>query len=124
MPGVRKFREMVEKYELKYDGANVTARLTAVVDIKNARYESASSPVVNIVETVRSILESSGVPAGLHGSYYAFAQKLAKLTFSHSGPTLDLLVSGLKSYFVTAHKLDTNILDKIILAVLGAVPPY
>ncbi len=124
MPGVRRFREMREKYELKYDGANVTARLTAVKEIMDARYEAASSPVVNVVETVRSILETNGVPAGLHGTYYAFAQELAKLMFSHSGATLDLLVAGKKSYYITAHGLDPTILDKIILAVLGAVPPY
>ena len=124
MPGVRRFREMREKYVLKYDGDNVTARITAVKDIMDARYESASSPVVNVVETVRSILETNGVPAGLHGPYYAFAQELARLMFSHSGATLDFLVAGKKSYYITAHGLDATILDKIILAVLGAVPPY
>lgn len=124
MPGVRRFRDMREKYEIKYDGANVTTVLTNVLPLLLSRYEGASSPVVNTVETVRSILETSGVPAGLHGIYYSFAQELAKMMFSHSGPTLDLLISGKKAYYVTAHKADPKVLDKIILSILGAVPPY
>ena len=124
MPGVRRIREMLEKYEAKYDGDNVTTRLTAVKEIMDARYEAGSSPIVNVIETVRDILETNGVPAGLHGPYYAFAQELSKMMFSHSGATLDLLVAGKKQYYVTAHGLDPAILDKIILAVLGAVPPY
>ncbi|MEM0459286.1 MAG: hypothetical protein QXZ31_05425 [Thermofilaceae archaeon] len=124
MPGVRSFRDMREKYELKYDGATVTARWTALKTIIDARFESASSPIVNIIETVRTILSTNGVPAGLQGPYYAFAQELGKLMFSHSGATLQALISGKKAYYVTAHKLDPEILDKIVLAVLGTVPPY
>jgi len=124
VPGVRRIREMIEKYETKYDGDNVTTRITAVKELMDARYEAGSSPIVNVIETVRDILETNGVPAGLHGPYYAFAQELAKMTFSHSGAALDFLVAGKKHFYVTAHGLDPNILDKIILAVLGAVPPY
>ncbi len=124
MPIVRTFADAREKYVTKYDGANVTARLTAVGEIKNRRYQAGSSTIYNIVETVRGILESSGVPALAHGMYYAFAQKITKLTFSHSGATLSQMVSGLKAQWVTAYKADPAILDKIILAVLGTVPPY
>lgn len=124
MPGVRRFREMHEKYVLKYDGTNVTNRLTAVKEIMDARYEAASSTIVNIIETVRGILEDNGVPAGFHGPYYGFAQELVKATFSHSGATLDLWIAGKKQYYITAHGLDPAILDKIVLAVLGAIPPY
>jgi len=124
MPGVKRFGDMREKYELKYDGANVTTALTAVEEIKNRRYEAFSSPIVNIIETVRPILEANGVPAGQHGIYYAFAQVIQSKAFSHSGATLDSIIAGKKSEWITAHKADPTILDKIILAIIGTLPPY
>jgi len=125
MPFVRKIADRLEKYELKYpDAATMTARITAVKPIMDLRYEAASSPTANVVDIVRGIVESEGVPSGLHGIYYAFGQILAKLMFSHFGPTLNKEIVGLKQMFVTAYGADAVILDRIITAVLGAVPPY
>jgi len=124
MPGVIRFGGMREKYEAKYDGANVTTALTAVEEIKNRRYEAFSSPIVNIIETVRNILETNGVPAGLHGIYYAFAEVIQSATFSHFGASLDSYIAGKKAEWVTAHKADPTILDKIVLAIIGTLPPY
>jgi hypothetical protein len=125
MPGVRTFSDRIEKYRLKYpDAATMTARLTAVKPLMDLRYQAASSPIVNAVAVVRNIVESSGVPSGLHGMYYAFGQLIAKLQFSHSGATLNAEVTGLKNYFVTAFKADPAILNKIITALLGGTPPY
>jgi len=124
MPRVRNVADMIEKYTAKYDGANVTARLTAVKPLMDLRYEAASSPVVNNVEIVRNILESAGVPTGTHGIYYAFGQLVAKAAFSHSGLTLQKVVAGLKKYFVTAHGADPTILDSIIAELTGVTPAY
>jgi len=124
MAGVRRFGDMLQKYTAKYSGTNVTTALTAVKEIMDSRFEAAVSPITSVLETVRSILESNGVPAGFHGLYYAFAQELVRLTFSHSDETLNLLISGKKAYYSTALGADTTILDKIVLAVLGSVPPY
>jgi len=124
MPIVKRFQDMKAKYEKKYDGANVTTRLTAVKTLMDSRYEGAVSSIYNIVETVRDILSSEGVPTGQWAPYLAFGQILGKLMYSHSNVTLQKEVSGVKSYFVTAHKCDPAILDKIIEAVIGAVPPY
>jgi hypothetical protein len=126
MPFVRRFADRVEKYQTKYptDAAVITAKITAVKSIMDLRYEAASSPVVNVVSIVRNIVESEGVPSGQHALYYSFGQILAKLMFSHSGATLSKEISGLKQMWVTAYKADAAILDKIITAVLGAVPPY
>lgn len=125
MPGVRDVRDRLEKYGLKYpDAATMTARITAVKTLMDLRYEGASSPIVNVVDAVRSILEAEGVPAGMHGVYYAFAQMLQKALFSHSDATLGKVASGLKSYFVTAFGAEESIIDAILLAVLGTVPPY
>jgi len=125
MPAVRTFQDRVEKYQLKYpDAATQTARLTAVRDIMLLRFEAGSAPVADAIDTVRNIVESAGVPSGQHGVYYAFAQKLVKLMFSHSGLTLQYEVAGLKKYFATGLGADPRILDQIITAFLGSVPPY
>jgi len=89
-----------------------------------ARYEAGASVMYDVVERVRGLLDSLGVPAPLHGVYYAFAQKLASKTFSFSTATLQNYASALKTEWVTAHGADPSILDKIINIVLGAVPPY
>jgi len=125
MPFVRRIADRLEKYEVKYpDAATMTARITAVKTLMDLRYEAASSPISNVVDIVRGIIESEGVPTGLHGLYYAFGQIVAKLMFSHTGPTLNRELVGLKNMWVTAYGADSTVLDKIITAILGAVPPY
>jgi len=124
MPIVKRLGDMRTKYELKYDGTNVTNRLTAVKSIMDARYETAVSAIYNAVEVARNILSEEGVPTGQWAPYIAFAEMVAKAMFSHSGLTLQKEVSGIKSYFVTAYKCDAKVLDRIIEALIGAVPPY
>lgn len=124
MPIVKTLKDMHQKWYVKYDGANVTTRLTAVKALMDARYEGASSVIYDVVERVRDILSEEGVPTGLWATYISFAEMCAKLTFSHKGVTLQKEVGGLKNYFVSAFKADPAILDRIIEAVLGVVPPY
>ena len=124
MPIVKRLQDMYEKYYTKYDGDNVRTTFAAVSSIMYARYEGAMSPIYNVVETVRDILTSNGVPTGLHGMYYAFAQIIARMTFSHKAKTLQTEISGVKNYFITAYKADPKILDAIIQAVIGTLPPY
>lgn len=120
----RKARDMFEKYPLKYDGENVTTKLTAVKPLMELRYEAASSVIDTAVEAARSILSAKGVPTGQWAIYIAFAEILASKTLKHKGATLDAEASGLKQYFVTAHGADPAILDEIITAIIGAVPAY
>jgi len=125
MPFVRKIADRLEKYALKYaDAATMTAKLTAVKGLMDIRYEAGSSPIVNVVDIVRGIIESEGVPTGLHAMYYAFGQVVARLQFSHTGATLNKEIVGLKNMWVSAYNADATILDKIVTALLGAVPPY
>jgi len=124
MPIVKSLADMERKYYTKYDGANVTARLTAVKSIMDARYEGAVSTIYNVVETVRDVLSSEGVPTGQWAMYMSFGQIIAKLTFSHKNLTLQKEIAGVKNYFVTAYKADPAVLDKIVTAILGIVPPY
>jgi len=124
MPIVKRLSDMHKKYELKYDGTNVTTRLTSVKDLMDSRYEAAVSTIYDVVERVRDVLAEEGVPSGLWAKYLSFAQRIVKLTFSHKGLTLQNEISAEKSYFVTAYNADPAILDRIIEVVIGVVPPY
>ena len=124
MPVVKRLSDMRKKYELKYDGTNVTNRLTNVKDIMDARYEGAQAIIYQVVEATRDILSEEGVPTGLWATYLSFAQILAKLTFSHKGITLQKEASGVKNYFISSYNADPTILDRILETVLGLVPPY
>jgi len=126
MPIVKsRISDRYAKYALKYpDATTMTGRLTAVKEIMDLRYQAGSSVIYNAVEATRNILESKGVPTGLHGAYYAFAQELVQETFSHSGAVLNAIISGLKQKYVTAHGLDAKILDEIVKTVVGVLPPY
>jgi hypothetical protein len=125
MPTVRKLADRLEKYNIKYpDATTMTSRITAVKPLMDLRYEAGSSPVANVVDIVRGIIEPAGVPSGLHALYYSFGQIIAKLQFSHTGGTLNKEIIGLKNMWVTAYGADPDILDQIITAILGAVPPY
>lgn len=124
MPIVKGLRDMVEKYSLKYDQANYTAAITAVKTLMESAYQAGHSVIYDVVERVRGILDSEGVPSTLWGIYLAFAQKLASKTFSFSIKTLQTEASALKAEFVAAHGADPDILDKIIEAILGSVPTY
>jgi len=124
MPFVRSIKDMLEKYRAKYVPDTVGARFTAVKTLMDERYEGATSAIYNVVETVRAILTENAVPPALWGMYIAFGEILARYAFSHSGPVLERLASGLKQYWVTAKGADPTILDKIIEAIIGTVPPY
>jgi len=124
MPYVRGLREMLEKYRAKYVPDTVGTRFSQVKSLMDARFESASSPIANVIETVRVILTENGVPPALWGMYIAFGEILASKAFSHSGAVLEKVASGLKQAWVTGKGADPAILDKIIEAIIGAVPPY
>jgi len=124
MPTVKSLVDMHRKYDIKYDGTNVTTTFTAMKPLMEVRYEAGSAVIYNIVERVRDILSSEGVPTGLWATYLSFAEIIARMTFSHKDLTLQKEISGIKAYFTTAYKADTTILNKIVQAVLGTVPPY
>jgi len=120
----RSLMDMLEKYTKKYNADNVRTALTAVKEIMDTRYEGAVATITQVVETVRDILSNEGVPAGQWAPYIAFAEELAAKTFSHCGLTLQKFASGLKQQYITAHNCDPAILDKVIEAIIGTLPPY
>lgn len=124
MPIVKRVADMYEKYNLKYDGANVTTVLTAIKALMDANFQAGATPIFNVVERVRALLDSEGIPATLWGVYISFAERLQSKAFSFSGNTLAKEAAALKQEWVTAHGADPNIIDKIVNLVLGVAPPY
>ncbi|MEM1697685.1 MAG: hypothetical protein QXG48_03445 [Thermofilaceae archaeon] len=124
MPFVRGLKDIVAKYQVKYDGEIVTARWTQLGDLPFIRYQAGSAPIYNAVETARIVLADLGVPIGLHGPYFAFTQELAKLMFSHRGVALQKAIGGLKAKYKIAFGLSEEVLDSIVEMILGSVPPY
>jgi len=124
MPFVRSLKDMLEKYKAKYVPDTVGTRFNEVKDLMDARFEAASSPIVNVIEEVRNILTENGVPPALWGMYIAFGEILASKTFSHQGAVLEKIASGLKQAWITGKGADPAILDKIAETILGTVPPY
>lgn len=122
---VRRINDMYKKYEAKYSGTNVTTALTAIKPLMDAMFQAGSSTVYDVVERTRAYLDSVGIPSTLWGPYIAFAQKVAKKTFSFSATTLAIEVSALKREFMNAYGLSSAVLDGIInIVVGGAAAPY
>jgi len=112
------------KYKLKYDGANVTAVLTAIRDtVMIPRFQVATQLIVQDREKVRQILEEMGVDVGLHGIHYAFGFALSSAKFSHSGPTLQRIAAALKARFVALGAIP-EVCDAIASAITGYKPYY
>jgi len=119
MPFVRTLRDRVEKFSTKVVSDVVRDRFTQVETIAKGRVAEGLSPVVNIRELTRKILEEAGVPSGQHAVYYSYAFKAASKALSHSGETLNKELEGLKAMWVTAYGADPTIIDKIIKLVTG-----
>jgi hypothetical protein len=118
VPVVKTLADRVEKFKGKTAPDRVGSRYGNAKSLAVDRYLDGVSPVTAIREAVRNILESEGVPAGLHVGYYAFALEAARAAFSHSGTTLVNIVAGLKAKY-TAFGADPAILDKIAKLFVG-----
>lgn len=123
MPLVKGLRDRVEKFTAKTPADQTGTRYGAVKDIAEGRFIGFASSIVEFRELVRIVLEKEGVPAGKQGVYYAFAAKLRKYAFSHSGATLEAIANGLIADFTIGKGADPAVLKKIATMVLGEVLP-
>jgi len=112
MPIVKTLGDRVEKYRAKTDPGRVGGRYEAARELARVRYIDGIAVTRDAVERARKILESLGVPAGMHGIYFAFVQKAASMSLSHSGESLVKIVQGLKALYV-AKGADPAILDRL-----------
>jgi hypothetical protein len=119
MPLVKGLKERYEKFTAKTPPDVTGARYAASKPIAVKRELAGAGPIAELIELTRNILESKGVPAGQHGVYYAFVEKIRKAAFSHSGTTLTNLVAGLKQAF-TQKGCDPAVLDVLSKLIIGA----
>jgi len=118
MPIVKTLSDRVEKFAAKTAPDRVGTRYGAVKELASSRFVEGAGVIAAVRERVRDILESQGVPAALHGVYYAFAFKLATKALSHYGAELEKIANGLKAWF-TAKGADPAVLDKIASLITG-----
>lgn len=118
MPKVTTLTERYEKYSAKTTPERVGARYEASKTIAIKRMREGSSKIVSIRELVRSILDTAGVPAGQWAIYLSFAQRMASMTNSYTGPTLIRRVEGMKAGWL-AKGADPAILEKIVKLFTG-----
>jgi hypothetical protein len=119
MPLVKGLKERYEKYTVKTPPDVTGARYAGSKSIAVKRELAGAGPIAEIIELTRNILESKGVPAGQHGVYYAFVEKVRKAMFSHTGATLKAYVDGLKAAFAQKG-CDPAILDTLSKLLVGA----
>ncbi len=120
----RSFGEAVNKYSLKYNGTNVTNRLTALGTLVEENYETGISNTYNAVQIAKGVLENNGVPPALWGMYIAFAEEIAKYSVKYGGSTLQARVNALAQFFENAFDANPSIMTQIAQAILGVSTPY
>ncbi|RLE65536.1 MAG: hypothetical protein DRJ38_03560 [Thermoprotei archaeon] len=118
MPLVKTLSDRVQKFTAKTPADVTGTRYGAVKDLAVNRYIEGAGIFYAVRERVRDILEREGVPATVHGIYYAFALQLTRYALSHYGPELEKIAEGLKLRFV-GKGADPAILDKIANLIVG-----
>ena len=120
----RSFGQAVNKYALKYNGTNVTNRLTALGTLVEENYETGISNTYSAVEIVKNLLANLGVPPGIWGMYIAFGEEVAKYSVKYGGATLQIRISALEQFFENSFDANPSILTQIAQAIVGIAPPY
>jgi len=78
----------IKKYENKIVGDVIKARFDALRDVMREQQEVRFSDLVNLEETVKSIVEPQGVPTILIPHYLNFGRELYSKTQRFSGTSL------------------------------------
>jgi hypothetical protein len=124
MPLYKTGLDMYKKYEAKFNATVIGTRFTDIKSLALERAQAGLNAVATVRDLVRPILDGYGIAGGLRGTYLAFAVMLWKHVVRQKEDVAKNTASGLKSYFVTAYGLNSDILDEIIQVVAGWAIPY
>jgi len=124
MPVPRTPSKRYNKWDAKFDPEVVSSRFTAIKSVAEANAQDGLIPFADLDFQLNDILDRNGIAGVDRAKYKAFARKLLKSSYRHTGSALDHVALGLKTYFVTAYGCDPSVLDSIILFVLGYTPTY
>jgi len=124
MPMYRSGLDMYKKYEKKFNPTVIGTRFTDIADLAKERAQEGLIFVGTIRDLIRPILDAHGITGGLRATYLAFGLAVARHVSRQPDEAGKKIVSGLKSYFVTAYDLDPTICDEIIQVVAGWAVTY
>lgn len=118
---VKDMSSRYEKYSAKMAPDRVGARYGAAKPIATSRFLEGTARVRPIVDIVKNVLDTLGVPAGQYAIYISFAQYIAKRANSYGSKTLDNRILGAKANWV-ARGADPAVLDAVVNVLRGFVP--
>lgn len=124
MPIPRTPSRRYQKWLAKFDPDVIRSRFEAVKDVATGNAQDGLIPYANFDFVLSDLLDKHGIAGPDRAKYRAFARKALRASYTHTQSALDHVILGLKSYFVTAYGCDPDVLDAIILQVLGYTPTY
>lgn len=105
-------------YEQALRNGRVSLGSANTIEEQSASHRAGSGHAAEIAEKLRTVLAACGVPGDRFVSYYAFAQKLGRLSRSYSAKSLQIAASDLVDLY-EAKSLDRDTLLAIAEAVFG-----
>jgi hypothetical protein len=105
------YEEALRKNRISLGRANTVAE-------QSARQKAGAARASVIADELRPILAASGVPSNKFVAYFAFAQKLGRLSRKYGGKSLRMAASDLIDYY-EAETLDGHVLAAIATTLFG-----
>lgn len=124
MPIPRTPSRRYAKWDAKFDPTVISSRFEAIKSEAQARAQDGLIPYADFDFTLADLLDKNGITGPDRAKYRAFGRKLLKASYRHTQSALDHIALGLKNYFVISYGCDPNVLDQIILFILGYTPTY
>ncbi len=115
----RSYDKRIEAYKAGVIPDVVRAKFEAKKGLMEAGQEEMQKVLTDVEDKVREILDDYGVIGNFRIPYLNFARALIRAKGHNSGLALRKIATAEKAKF-TALGLDPEILDKIILVVIGA----
>jgi hypothetical protein len=105
-------------YEKALKKGRVSRGRSGTVEEQTAKHRVGSGHAAEIADRLKSVLAASGIPGAQFVSYFAFAQRLGRLSRNYSAESLRIAASDLIDLY-EAKSLDGDTLRAIAATVLG-----
>lgn len=105
-------------YEKALRKNRVSRSRSGTAEEQSARHRAGSGHAAEIAEKLRPVLAACGIPGGRFVSYYAFAQKLGRLSRNYSARSLQIAAADFIDLY-EAKFLDREVLLAIAATVFG-----
>jgi hypothetical protein len=105
-------------YEKALKKGRASRARSGTVEGQAARQKAGSAHAAEIANKLRSVLAARAIPGAQFVAYFAFAQKLGRLSRNYTAKSLAMAASDLIDYY-EAKSLDGNTLRSIAVALFG-----